>query len=111
MRRRFPLLASAVALASAGTAAAQPEPVELGQIVVTAAGFEQNISDAPASISTISGDELAKKSYKSIVDAVNSFRVCTLPVVVGHRTSASGAWTIATRCTWWTVGRCLPAAR
>jgi len=72
MRRRFPLLASAVALASAGTAAAQPEPVELGQIVVTAAGFEQNISDAPASISTISGDELAKKSYKSIVDAVNS---------------------------------------
>lgn len=73
MRRRFPLLASAVALASASTASlAQTEPVELGEIVVTAAGFEQNISDAPASISVISGEELAKKSYKSIVDAVNS---------------------------------------
>ena len=73
MRRRFPLLASAVALASASTASlAQTEPVELGEIVVTAAGFEQNISDAPASISVISGEELAKKSYKSIVDAVNN---------------------------------------
>ena len=73
MRRRFPLLASAVALTSASTAGlAQAEPVELGEIVVTAAGFEQNISDAPASISVISGEELAKKSYKSIVDAVNN---------------------------------------
>ena len=73
MRRRFPLLASAIALASATTASlAQAEPVELGEIVVTAAGFEQNISDAPASISVISGEELAKKSYKSIVDAVNN---------------------------------------
>ena len=73
MRRRFPLLASAIALASATTASlAQAEPVELGEIVVTAAGFEQSISDAPASISVISGEELAKKSYKSIVDAVNN---------------------------------------
>lgn len=73
MRRRFPLLASAVALSSASTAGlAQAEPVELGEIVVTAAGFEQNFSDAPASISVISGEELAKKSYKSIVDAVNN---------------------------------------
>src|SRR5690554_7892343 len=69
---RRPLLASAIALVNAGAAFAQPAPVELGEIVVTASGFEQNISDAPASISVISSDELAKKSYKSIVDAVNN---------------------------------------
>ncbi|MBB5319957.1 TonB-dependent receptor domain-containing protein [Marinobacter oulmenensis] len=73
MPRRISLLASAIAMATAGSPAfAQSEPMELGEIVVTAAGFEQNISDAPASISTISGDELEKKSYSSIVDAVNN---------------------------------------
>ncbi|PHQ15707.1 TonB-dependent receptor domain-containing protein [Marinobacter profundi] len=77
MRCRMSLLASAMALASAGPAVvAQPQPtvqpIELGEIVVTAAGFEQNIRDAPASISVISGEELAKKSYTGIVDAVNN---------------------------------------
>jgi outer membrane receptor for ferrienterochelin and colicins len=41
-------------------------------MVVTAAGFEQNIIDAPASISVISHDDLAKKSFTSIVDAVKN---------------------------------------
>lgn len=73
MRCRFSMLATAVALVSASPAGlAQPAPVELDEMVVTAAGFEQNISDAPASISVISGAELARKSYKSIVDAVNN---------------------------------------
>lgn len=73
MRRRFPLLASAIALASTSSVAvAQPEPFELDEIVVTASGFEQNISDAPASISVISGEELGKRNYTDITDAVKN---------------------------------------
>ncbi|MBU2953516.1 TonB-dependent receptor domain-containing protein [Marinobacter sp. F3R08] len=73
MNRQVSLMASAVAMISAGSAAmAQGSIRELDEIVVTAAGFEQNISDAPASISTISGEELEKKSYRSIVDAVEN---------------------------------------
>lgn len=71
--RRISLLASSIALAGAsGYALAQPKPVELSEIVVTAAGFEQNISEAPASISVISGEELAKRSYNNITDAVKN---------------------------------------
>jgi outer membrane receptor for ferrienterochelin and colicins len=70
---RFPphLLTVAVAAAiSVSTQAA--EPVDQEKVVVTAAGFEQNIMDAPASISVISREELEKKSYNSIVDAVKN---------------------------------------
>lgn len=45
---------------------------ELETVVVTAAGYEQAISDAPASISVISGEELNKQSYSDITDAVNN---------------------------------------
>ncbi len=73
MHSRFPLLASAIALAGAGTnALAQSGPVAMDEIVVTASGFEQNISDAPASISVISGEELQKKPYTDITDAVRN---------------------------------------
>lgn len=66
-------LASSIVLAGSGSyALAQPEPVELGEIVVTASGFEQSISDAPASISVISGEELGKRSYDDITDAVKN---------------------------------------
>lgn len=71
--RRISLLASSIALAGvSGFAMAQSKPVELSEIVVTAAGFEQNISEAPASISVISGEELAKRSYNNITDAVKN---------------------------------------
>lgn len=62
-----------VAVATAISMAAQAaDPVEQDKVVVTAAGFEQNIMDAPASISVISREELEKKSYNSIVDAVKN---------------------------------------
>lgn len=72
MHRRMTLLASAVALANAGAAMAQTESAELDEIVVTASGFEQNISDAPASISVIPAEELEKHSYTDISDAVSN---------------------------------------
>ena len=41
------------------------------QVVTSASGFEQNVADAPASISVITADELQKKSYTDVIDAVN----------------------------------------
>ncbi|WP_374663128.1 TonB-dependent receptor domain-containing protein [Acinetobacter sp.] len=41
-------------------------------VVTTAGGFEQNIADAPASISVITGEELQKKSYTDVIDAVKN---------------------------------------
>lgn len=41
-------------------------------VVTTAGGFEQNIADAPASISVISAEELQKKSYTDVIDAVKN---------------------------------------
>lgn len=70
--RRLSLLASAIALAGGSASVwSQSESVtELDEIVVTAAGFEQNIAEAPASISVISGEELRKRTYDDISDAV-----------------------------------------
>ncbi|MDX5514945.1 TonB-dependent receptor [Stenotrophomonas sp. RG-453] len=45
-------------------------PTTLDKVVVTAAGFEQKIADAPASISVISREELSKRPYTSLVDAL-----------------------------------------
>jgi len=69
-----PLFAAVAVVAVVGLsnqAQAQSQDVtELEAVVVTASGFEQNISDAPASISVISQQELGKKSYTNIMDAV-----------------------------------------
>ncbi|MAC98437.1 TonB-dependent receptor [Pseudomonas abyssi] len=74
-------LACAVAVASVGLTAsalaAEPdtdgEVVTLDEItVVTAAGYEQNIADAPASISVITREQLEKQSYSDVTDAVRN---------------------------------------
>lgn len=48
-----------------------PKGVSLGEIVVTATGFEQNIADAPASISIITEKEIAKRNHQDISSIVN----------------------------------------
>jgi outer membrane receptor for ferrienterochelin and colicins len=45
---------------------------QLEKVVVTAAGFEQTITDAPASISVIDREELEKKAYSNVMDAVKN---------------------------------------
>ncbi|WP_180049647.1 TonB-dependent receptor domain-containing protein [Acinetobacter sp. YH12105] len=51
----------------------QADATKLQTIVVTTAGgFEQNIADAPASISVITAEELQKKSYTDVIDAVKN---------------------------------------
>ena len=44
----------------------------LGTVVVTASGHEQNLADAPASISVITRAELEKQSFTDIADAVRN---------------------------------------
>lgn len=42
----------------------------LEQIVVTASGFEQNVKDAPASITVVTSEELEKGSFRDLTDAL-----------------------------------------
>lgn len=61
-------------IATATDAADGDNIAELDEITVvsTASGFEQNIADAPASITVISREELDKKSYINVYDAVKN---------------------------------------
>ncbi len=65
------LLSLAVATASLG-AAAQQEPVQLDtvRVVSTAAGYEQDIKDAPASISVVTRDDLQTRQYRDLAEAL-----------------------------------------
>lgn len=69
-------LAVMICLAIGGTAHADPlelaAPMELDDVVVTASGFEQSVEDAPASVTIITGEELRKKSYNDLGDAVRN---------------------------------------
>ncbi|OCX22332.1 ligand-gated channel protein [Stutzerimonas xanthomarina] len=62
--------AVAVAASMSGLAHAQDALELQPTTVVTAAGYEQAIADAPASISVITREELAKKSYRDVTDAL-----------------------------------------
>src|SRR5690606_9620569 len=67
------LLASTIALAFAAPVAADTgarDPVDFDAVVVTASGFEQKITDAPASISVISREELERKQYANLAQAL-----------------------------------------
>jgi len=72
-------LAPALYAQEAPDAAAQTPAVQqdsaaarssLSEVVVTASGFEQALEDAPASITVISQEELQKKAYRDVTDAL-----------------------------------------
>ncbi|WP_414540688.1 TonB-dependent receptor domain-containing protein [Stenotrophomonas forensis] len=69
-----PLLTSAVLVALSTPAFAHGDasgaPQTLDKVVVTASGFEQKVIDAPASISVVSREELSKRPYTNLVDAL-----------------------------------------
>ncbi|MBQ0741669.1 MAG: TonB-dependent receptor [Pseudomonas sp.] len=58
------LLASSVAIAN-------DETIRLADTVVTASGFEQKITDAPASISVISNEDLQQNRYANLAQALD----------------------------------------
>lgn len=68
---RIKALVSAMATVSvAGGAIAQDQTLHLDRVVVSAAGFEQKITDAPASISVISEEDLQRKRYSNLAEAL-----------------------------------------
>lgn len=66
----FARSALAVALLGCTLPALANEPVNLDAMVVSASGFEQKITDAPASISVISGEALKKRRVASLAEAL-----------------------------------------
>ncbi|MDH2052752.1 TonB-dependent receptor domain-containing protein [Achromobacter marplatensis] len=75
----FRLLPLALAIAAAGSAQAQSAAganedtmgvAQMDTVVVTAAGFEQEIKNAPASISVITREQLETKPFHNLADAV-----------------------------------------
>lgn len=84
----------ALALAfAAPMALAQPSDTRLDDVVVTATGFEQKITDAPASISVVTQKELASKPYTTLIDAVRELE----GVDVGETSDKTGQRTISMR--------------
>jgi outer membrane receptor for ferrienterochelin and colicins len=70
------------------------EAVELSEIkVVSASGHEQKIVEAPASISVITAEELAKKQYITLLDAVKDIE----GVDIGETRDKGGEGTISIR--------------
>ncbi|ERP88932.1 TonB-denpendent receptor [Alcanivorax sp. P2S70] len=90
-----PLLAGLVAGGWAMPAMAEENQAhELGSVkVVSAAGYEQKITDAPASISVISQEELHSRPFTSAIDAVRELE----GVDVGETRDKTGQSTISMR--------------
>lgn len=66
----FARTALATALLSAGVTAVAQDALILGDTVVSAAGYEQKITEASASVSVVSGEELQKKRVSNLAEAL-----------------------------------------
>lgn len=69
------------------------ETITLDTMVVTASGYEQKITDAPASISVITREELDRKPYLTILDVVKDIE----GVDIGETLDKNGQGTISIR--------------
>lgn len=67
--RALPLVMATV-LSATTNAESADGALHLDRLVVSAAGFEQKITDAPASISVIGREELTQRPYMTLLDAV-----------------------------------------
>lgn len=96
---RQQMLATAAAMAVLSTPALadpaldDPQVARVDDIVVTAAGFEQKIVDAPASISVITAEELQRRPYMTLLDAVRDLE----GVDIGETRDKTGQGTISIR--------------
>ncbi|MDX9766090.1 MAG: TonB-dependent receptor [Ectothiorhodospiraceae bacterium] len=89
----LPLAAQTVPDETASESATASKDAELPTMVVTAAGFEQKITDAPASISVVTQEELSQKPYATLLDAVRDLE----GVDVGETRDKTGQGTISMR--------------
>ena len=99
-RRTQLLAASAIGLGLMAAPAMATEAVfddqqttRVSDIVVTAAGYEQKIVDAPASISVVSAEQLAERPYVTLLDAVRDLE----GVDVGETRDKTGQGSISMR--------------
>lgn len=91
--RRAALLSAAV-IATPALAESDADRQPRGSdIVVTAAGFEQKITDAPASISVITAEDLANRPYITLLDAVRDLE----GVDIGETRDKTGQGTVSIR--------------
>lgn len=65
-------MASLSSLATQAIAQSTQDDVQLEAVTVTATGYEQSVKDAPASVTVITADEIAKKSYTDITDVLKN---------------------------------------
>ena len=79
--------------ASISSKAADDTVVTLGAVVVSAAGFEQDIKNAPASITVITREELQERRYSSIAEAL----VNVEGIDVGNTMDKTGGLSISMR--------------
>lgn len=87
-------LASAVTLATTLTTSVYAnQPVTLSDVVVSASGFEQKITDAPASISVISSQDLQQKRYNNLAQALGDVE----GIDIGQSTGKTGGLNISIR--------------
>jgi len=86
-------MAAVFALPSAQAELAAAPDYNMEVIVVTASGFEQKLVDAPASISVITQEELAKRPYTTLLDAVRDLE----GVDIGETRDKTGQGSISMR--------------
>ncbi|WP_149194921.1 TonB-dependent receptor domain-containing protein [Luteimonas suaedae] len=87
------LLLAATPAAAERSADAGAATTDLDAVVVTAAGFEQKLTDAPASISIVTHEELTKRPYMTLIDAVRDLE----GVDVGETSDKTGQKSISMR--------------
>src|SRR5690606_10226888 len=83
-----------LALLAASVALANQQSVRLAATVVTAAGFEQKVTDAPASISVISQDDLRQNRYTNLAQALDGVE----GVDIRQGAGKTGGMNISLRC-------------
>ena len=81
------------AFASTDLALPDDDARNFDTVVVTAAGFEQKITDAPASISVITAEDLSHRPYMTLLDAVRDLE----GIDVGETRDKTGQGTISMR--------------
>lgn len=74
-------------------ALADSNPITLGDTVVSASGFEQKITEAPASISVISQEDLQQKRYNNLAQALGDVE----GIDIGQGTGKTGGLNISIR--------------
>lgn len=89
----FARTALATALLTASVTALAQDPLVLGDTVVSAAGYEQKITEAPASITVISNTDLMEMQYNNLAEALSDVE----GVDIGQGTGKTGGLNISIR--------------